>query len=215
MVGNVQYLADICGDAGLVSTVIDNQQHHGGLGLHRLHRLLAELCTPQAVELEGDPIDNFLGHVLGLEAETRIDFAITFLFPVKHPAPTANHQPFSQLSEVIREVRPVGDVVGLVVVVDVHGGDGCAVVNVLDLGKERGEAPTKASHPLVLGITSWGDQHFDNWPRREEAHKFLDVEPRFLTVLIVDNIQLVGPVDGVVVPLFETPEGKFAQRRRP
>ena len=71
------------------------------------------------VELEGDPIDNFPGHILGLEAETRIDFAITFLFPVKHPAPTANHQPFSQLSEVIREVRPVGDVVSLVVVVDV------------------------------------------------------------------------------------------------
>jgi hypothetical protein len=88
----------------------------------------------------------------------------TLLFLFKYPTPSTDHQPFSQLGEVIGETRPVLDEAILAILVDVDGGNGSCVIYVLDLCKEGGEASYKVGHSFVLAAAGWGDRHLDNWP---------------------------------------------------
>jgi hypothetical protein len=78
-----------------------------------------------------------------------------------------DHELFSQLGEVVRKAGPIGDVVFLVIVIDVDGGDCCAGIDVFDLGEEGGKASHEVCHPLVLGAARQGDRQLNNWPRRK------------------------------------------------
>ncbi len=72
--------------------------------------------------------------------ESGEDLAVVLLLLLKYPAPLADHQPFFQLGEVIREARPVHNEVILAVVIYVDGGDHGGVINVFDFIEECSEA---------------------------------------------------------------------------
>ncbi len=42
-------------------------------------------------KLEGDPVDDLLGHILGLETEAHKDLTVALVFLVKNSAPSTYH----------------------------------------------------------------------------------------------------------------------------